>query len=420
MHYFRYRNDQLYCEDLPIEEIAQRVGTPFYLYSYKTLVRHFTVFDQAFARMPHLVCYSAKANSNLALIRLFVSLGGGIDVVSGGELYRALKGGADPAKIVFSGVGKKEDEIEYALDSGILMFNVESSQELRTLNDVAGRLGKRAPIGIRVNPDIDPKTHPYISTGLKKNKFGIDIHMAPTAYRLASELPHLQIVGIDCHIGSQLVEVDPIVDALRKLKRLVENLRKEGMEIRYLDVGGGLGITYEDEEPPQPVEYASRILDELKGFNATLILEPGRVIVGNAGVLVTKVLYTKENEERKFIIVDAGMNDLVRPSYYGSHHQILPVHEKAGEEVVADVVGPICESSDFLAKDRRLPRLESGDLAVVMSAGAYGFSMSTNYNSRPRVSEVLVRDDQTFIVRKRESYEDLVRGEEIPEFLTRT
>ncbi len=420
MHYFKYKNRQLYCEDLPIKEIAREVGTPFYLYSYNTLVRHFTIFDQAFARMPHLVCYSAKANSNLALIRLFVSLGGGVDVVSGGELYRALKGGADPGKIVFSGVGKKEDEVEYALDSGILMFNVESSQELRTINDVAGRLGRRAPIGIRVNPDIDPKTHPYISTGLKKNKFGIDIHMASKAYQLASELPHLQIVGIDCHIGSQLVEVDPIVEALRKLKRLVEDLRREGMEIRYLDIGGGLGITYEDEEPPQPVEYASRVLEELKGFNATLILEPGRVIVGNAGVLVTKVLYTKENEAKKFIIVDAGMNDLVRPSYYGSHHQILPVQEKVGEEVVVDVVGPICESSDFLAKDRRLPRLESGDLAAVMSAGAYGFSMSTNYNSRPRVSEVLVRDDQMFVIRKRESYEDLIRGEEIPEFLTRT
>ena len=417
MHFFDYKNRKLYCEGLSIEEIAQRVGTPFYLYSYHTLVRHFTVFNQAFDRIPHLVCYSVKANSNIALIRLFVGLGAGMDVVSGGELYRAINGGADPKKIVFSGVGKGNDEIEYALKSGILMFNVESSQELQAINDVAGRIGEKAPIGIRVNPDIDPKTHPYISTGLKKNKFGIDIRMAPKAYQLASELPNLQIIGIDCHIGSQLVEVEPIVEALRKLKRLVEELRKEGKEILYLDLGGGLGITYEDEEPPQPVEYASNILEEIKEFDCTLILEPGRVIVGNAGVLVTRVLYTKENEVKKFIIVDAGMNDLVRPSYYGSFHQILPVTQETREEIVADVVGPVCESSDFLARDRKIERLRPGDLVAVMSAGAYGFSMSTNYNSRRRVAEVLVRDDRMYVIRHRESYEDLIRGEEIPDFL---
>jgi diaminopimelate decarboxylase len=393
------------------------VGTPFYLYSYHTLVRHFTIFDEAFKGMPHLICYSAKANSNLAFLRLFVNLGGGVDVVSGGELYRAVKGGADPKKIVFSGVGKREDEIEYALKTGILMFNVESSQELQVISEVAGRGGKKAPIAIRVNPDIDPKTHPYISTGLKQNKFGIDILRAPMAYRLASQMPNLKIVGIDCHIGSQLVEVEPIVEALRKLKQLVENLRKEGMEIQYLDLGGGLGITYEDEEPPHPIEYASTILEEIREFGCTLILEPGRVIVGNAGVLVSKVLYTKENEEKRFIIVDAGMNDLVRPSYYGSYHQILPVKEETREEIVADVVGPICESSDFLAKGRKIPNLHSGELIAVMSAGAYGFSMSTNYNSRPRIAEILVRDDQMFMIRQRENYEDLIRGEEIPEFL---
>jgi diaminopimelate decarboxylase len=420
MHFFEYKNRELYCEGLPVEQIAQKVGTPFYLYSYNTLVRHFTVFNQAFEQIPHLVCYSAKANSNIALIRLFVGLGGGVDVVSGGELYRAMKGGADPKKVVFSGVGKREDEIEYALTSGILMFNVESSQELQVINEVAGRIGKKAPIAIRVNPDIDPKTHPYISTGLKKNKFGIDISMAPRAYRLASELQNLQIVGIDCHIGSQLVEVEPIVEALRKLKRLVKVLREGGMEIRYLDLGGGLGITYEDEEPPHPVEYASTLLEEIKGFDSTLILEPGRVIVGNAGILITKVLYTKENEAKKFVIVDAGMNDLVRPSYYGSYHQILPVKQENREEIVADVVGPICESSDFLAKDRKIERPHSGELVAVMSAGAYGFSMSTNYNSRPRVAEVLVRDDQLFIIRRREIYEDLIRGEEIPSFLNQS
>jgi diaminopimelate decarboxylase len=417
MHFFEYKDHKLYCEGIPVDKIAEKVGTPFYLYSYKTLVRHFTVFNDAFEGIPHLVCYSAKANSNLALIRIFVNLGGGVDVVSGGELYRALKSGADPRKIVFSGVGKREDEIEYALKAGILLFNVESVQELQAINEVGGRFGKRVAIAIRVNPDIDPKTHPYISTGLKQNKFGIDIEEALMAYRLASQLPNLRIVGIDCHIGSQLVEVKPIVEALKKLKQLVENLRREGMEIQYLDLGGGLGITYEDEEPPHPVEYASNILDEIRGFDCTLILEPGRVIVGNAGVLVSKVLYTKENREKRFVIVDAGMNDLIRPSYYGSYHQILPVKEEKRDEIVADVVGPICESSDFLAKARKIPKLHSGELIVVMSAGAYGFSMSTNYNSRPRVAEVLVRDDQMFLIRQREDYEDLIRGEEIPEFL---
>jgi len=417
MHFFEYKDHQLYCEGISIQKIAEEVGTPFYLYSYHTLVRHFTIFDEAFKGMSHLICYSAKANSNLTFLRLFVNLGGGVDVVSGGELYRAVKGGADPKKIVFSGVGKREDEIEYALKTGILMFNVESSQELQGINEVAGRIGKKATIAIRVNPDIDPKTHPYISTGLKQNKFGIDILRAPMAYRLASQMDNLKIVGIDCHIGSQLVEVEPLVEALRKLKQLVENLRKEGMEIQYLDLGGGLGITYEDEEPPHPTEYASTILEEIRGFGCTLILEPGRVIVGNAGVLVSRVLYTKENEEKRFVIVDAGMNDLVRPSYYGSYHQILPVKEETREEIVADVVGPICESSDFLAKGRKIPNLQSGELIAVMSAGAYGFSMSTNYNSRPRIAEVLVRDDQMFVIRQRENYEDLIRGEVIPEFL---
>jgi diaminopimelate decarboxylase len=407
----------MYCEAIPVTTIAEKVGTPFYIYSYNTLVRHFNVFDKAFEGIPHLVCYSLKANSNLTLLRLFANLGGGIDVVSGGELYRALKGGADPKKVVFSGVGKREDEVEYALNTGILMFNVESFQELDAINGVAGRTGKKAPIAIRVNPDIDPKTHPYISTGLKKNKFGIDIQQAAKAYQAASKLPNLQVIGIDCHIGSQLVEVEPVVEALKKLKRLVQDLRNEGTEIRYLDLGGGLGITYEDEEPPHPVEYASSILEEAKGFGCTLILEPGRVIVGNAGVLVARVLYLKENEEKRFVIIDAGMNDLVRPSYYGSYHQILPVREHRREELVVDVVGPICESSDFVAKERKMPKVEPGELIAVMSAGAYGFSMSTNYNSRPRVAEVLVRDDQMYVIREREHYEDLVRGEKIPEFL---
>jgi diaminopimelate decarboxylase len=417
MHFFDYHDDELCCEKIPLRIIAERVGTPCYVYSYNTLVRHFTVFDKAFEEVPHQICYSAKANSNLAILRLFGKLGGGADIVSGGELYRCLKAGIDPRKIVFSGVGKQEEEIEDAMKAGILMFNVESSQELQTINAVAGRMGTKAPVAIRVNPDINPKTHPYISTGLKKNKFGIDILRAPKAYRLASELPHLQVVGIDCHIGSQLIEVEPIVEALRKLKELVTDLRKQGFEIHYLDLGGGLGITYQDEEPPHPVEYAANVLEEAREFGCTLILEPGRVIVGNAGVLLTKVLYTKENEEKKFLIVDAGMNDLVRPSYYGSFHQIVPVRRMPREETVADVVGPICESSDFLAKDRKIGRVLPGELLALMSAGAYGFSMSSNYNSRRRVPEVLVRDDQMFVIRARETYEDLTRGEAIPDFL---
>jgi diaminopimelate decarboxylase len=417
MHYFEYKKGELHCEGIPVREIAEKVGTPFYLYSYHTLVRHFKVFDEAFEGIPHLICYSAKANSNLALLRLFVNLGGGVDVVSGGELFRALKSGADPRKIVFSGVGKKEEEIEFALQVGLLLFNAESFQEIERINEISGRLGKKAPLSIRVNPDIDPKTHPYISTGLKQNKFGIDILQAREAYRLAFSLPHLKVIGIDCHIGSQLVQVDPIVEALKKLKGLVKDLREEGMEIQYLDLGGGLGITYEDEEPPHPVEYAASILEEIRGFDCTLILEPGRVIVGNAGILVSKVLYTKANEEKRFLIVDAGMNDLVRPSYYGSYHQILPVKQEPREEQVVDVVGPICESSDFLAKGRTLQELRPEELIAVMSAGAYGFSMSTNYNSRPRVAEVLVRDKEMFVIREREDYEDLIRKERIPEFL---
>jgi len=417
MHHFHYQGDALYCEDVPLEKIARDVGTPCYVYSMATLQQHFAVFDGAFDGMSHLTCYSLKANANLAILGLFASLGGGADIVSGGELFRARKAGIPADRIVYSGVGKTRDEIDYALRENILMFNIESTQELEAIHKRAVALRTKARIALRVNPDVDPKTHPYISTGLKKNKFGIDINEAITAYRMASQLPNLEIIGIDCHIGSQLTQVGPFVEALKKLKRLIEQLRSEGMGIRYLDLGGGLGITYEDEEPPHPVEYASNILEEIRGSDCTLILEPGRVIVGNAGILVAKVLYMKENEAKRFVIVDAGMNDLVRPSYYGSYHQILPVKEETREEIVADVVGPICESSDFLAKDRKMPKPRAGELIAVMSAGAYGFSMSTNYNSRPRVAEVLVKEDQMFVIRKREDYDDLIRGEVIPDFL---
>ncbi len=417
MHYFQYKDGDLCCEEVPIATIADSVGTPFYLYSHKTLVRHFMAFDSAFEKVPHLVCYSVKANSNLALLRIFVNLGAGMDVVSGGELFRALKSGVDPKKVVFSGVGKTGEEIEYGLSSGILMFNAESSQELARIDEIASRMGTRAPVAIRINPDIDPKTHPYVATGLKENKFGIDFDRSMKEYIFANGLPHVEIIGVDCHIGSQLIELQPFVEALRKVKELIHALGERGIGIRYLDLGGGLGITYKDEVPPHPTEYAKAIVEEASNLDYTLIFEPGRVIVGNAGILVSRVLYTKETGQKNFVIIDAGMNDLIRPSLYGSFQGILPVTKGEGEEIVADVVGPICESGDFMARNRRMPKFNPGDLVAVMSAGAYGFSMSSNYNARPRVCEVLARGNRFYLIRERESYEDLIQGERIPEFL---
>ncbi|MFQ5841731.1 MAG: diaminopimelate decarboxylase [Thermodesulfobacteriota bacterium] len=417
MHYFQYKDGDLYCEKVPIAAIADSVGTPFYLYSHKTLVRHFKAFDSAFEKVRHLVCYSVKANSNLALLRVFVNLGAGLDVVSGGELFRALKSGVDPKKVVFSGVGKTGEEIEYALNSGILMFNAESSQELARIDEIGGRLGTRAPVALRINPDVDPKTHPYVATGLRENKFGIDFNLSMAEYIFAKGLPHVEIIGVDCHIGSQLIELEPFVEALRKVKELIHALGQRGIEIQYLDLGGGLGITYKDEVPPHPTEYARAIVEEASDLDYTLIFEPGRVIVGNAGVLVSRVLYTKETGQKNFVIIDAGMNDLIRPSLYGSFQGILPVAKGDGEEIVADVVGPICESGDFIAKNRRMPKFNPGDLVAVMSAGAYGFSMSSNYNARPRVCEVLARGNRFHLIRERENYEDLIRGEKIPDFL---
>jgi len=417
MHDFQYRGENLFCEDFPIETIAKEVGTPFYLYSLNTLENHFQAFDGAFSKVDHLVCFSAKANSNIAILRVFIRQGGGVDVVSGGELFRAMKAGVRPDRIVYSGVGKRSDEIEYALELPILMFNVESSQELVAIDQIAGRMGTVAPVSLRVNPDVDPHTHPYVSTGLKKNKFGINIQKSIDNYILASTLPHVQVIGVSCHIGSQLTEVGPFVEAVQRVKELVFKLRAKGIHIRYLDLGGGLGITYQQEEPPHPREYAQSLLQEMAGIECTLILEPGRVIVGNAGILVTKVLYTKEDGEKNFIVVDAAMNDLIRPSLYGSYQRIQPVHIRESYEIVADVVGPICESGDFLAKDRKLPKVEPGELLAVMSAGAYGFSMASNYNSRPRAAEVLVAKDRFYIVREREDYDDLIKGEFIPDFL---
>jgi diaminopimelate decarboxylase len=417
MDYFEYRNGELFAEGVAIRRIAREVGTPTYIYSLATLRRHFRVFDQAFARLPHIICFSVKANSNLAVLRAFVKEGGGFDIVSGGELFRALKAGAEPKKIVFSGVGKRREEIEYALNSGILMFNVESEQELTALNEVAGRLGKKASISLRVNPDVDPQTHPYISTGMKKSKFGIDIKRSLEEYKRALSLSHLEVIGVDCHIGSQLTSIPPFIDALSRVKILVEGLKKEGARIRYVDLGGGLGIRYKDEEPPHPERYAEALIQGLQGLDVTLILEPGRVIVGNAGILVTEVLYLKETDEKKFVVVDGAMNDLIRPALYGSYQAIRPVVERGGEKIVADVVGPICESGDFFAKEREMLRPQTGDLLAVMSAGAYGFTMASNYNSRPKVAEILVDGESFYVVRARENLADLIRGETIPAIL---
>jgi len=421
MHHFEYRGDELFCEGVSLERIAAEVGTPAYVYSHATLTRHFGVFDDALGKAPHIICYSVKANSNLAVLRTLVALGAGVDTVSRGEIYRALKVGADPKKIVFSGVGKREDEIAYGLEVGILAFNVESHAELQAIERVAGKLGKRAPISLRVNPDVDAQTHPYISTGLKKNKFGIPVTQARAEYAAAMKMKHLEVVGLDCHIGSQLTKTGPFKDAIARLGELTRALKQDGVTIRYLDIGGGLGIPYNQEDPPSHAEYGQAIREALSAFaglELTLICEPGRVIVGNAGVLLTRTLYLKQGEIKNFVIVDAAMNDLIRPAFYDSYHAIWPVHRRAGEPYVADVVGPICETGDFLAKDRSLSQApREGDLLALMSAGAYGFTMSSNYNTRPRVAEVMVKGDAYAVVRKREELDDLLRGESVPSFV---
>jgi len=417
MNYFSYKNGELYCEEVPVKKIVEEVGTPVYIYSARTIKRHFKVFDTAFKEVSHLVCYSVKANSNIAVLRLLGNLGAGADIVSGGELKRVLKAGISPQKVVFSGVGKTPEEIEFALFQNILMFNVESEEELFLIGEVAKRLKKKARFSLRVNPNVDPKTHPYISTGLKKNKFGIPEEEVIKLYESTKENPYLEAVGMDAHIGSQLTSISPFVEALSRLKKLWKELESLGFELKYLDLGGGLGIVYKDEEPPMPEEYAKAIIKEAKELNATLILEPGRVIVGNAGILVTRVLYKKKNNEKNFVIVDAGMNDLIRPAFYDAYHQIIPVEEKNGKKEVVDIVGPICESGDFFAKERELTEVSSGDLLAIMSAGAYGFVMSSNYNTRPKPPEILVIDDKFYIIRRRETVEDILSFETIPECL---
>ena len=417
MHHFQYKDIELYAEEVAVREIAEKVGTPVYIYSHATLERHYRAMDEAFAAVPHTICYSMKANSNLAVLKTFFNLGGGVDIVSGGELYRALAAGVEPLKVVYSGVGKKDEEIEYALNTGILMFNVESEDELDRIDQVAGRLGKKAGIAIRVNPDVDPETHPYITTGLKKAKFGINIERSLEQYKRAARMSNLDVIGIDCHIGSQLTKVTPFVDTIKKLKRLIEGLKESGITLRYFDLGGGLGITYSDEAPPLPAEYGLAITAETKDLGLHLLFEPGRNLVGNAGIMVGKCLYTKRGEEKNFVIVDAAMNDLARPSLYGSYHGVQAVRKDQDGAIVADIVGPICESGDFLAKDREMPAFRQGDLIAFMSAGAYGFAMSSNYNSRPRAAEVMVKGDAYQVVREREKVEDLVRGEKLPSFL---
>lgn len=419
MHDFEYRQGELYCEQVPVSRIAKEVGTPCYVYSYATLIRHFRAYDSAFKEIPHVIAFAMKSNSNIAILSLMAKEGSGVDIVSGGELFRALKAGVPASKIVFAGVGKTADEIRDALKADILMFNIESSAELQAIQEVAASIGKKARIALRINPDVDPKTHPYISTGMKKSKFGIAADRALQEYKMAASLSHIDVVGVHAHIGSQLTEVTPFVDSLKKVVGLIGTLKAQGINIRYLNIGGGLGITYSEEKPPLPQELSDAISPIIADLGLTLVMEPGRVIVGNAGILVTKALYLKEGEAKSFVIVDAAMNDLIRPSLYGAYHEIKPVNEEAGHRAKqqVDIVGPVCESGDFLAKDRLLAAVKPGELMAVMSAGAYGFVMASNYNSRPRVPEVLVKGGEIHVIRERETYDDLVKGETIPAFL---
>ncbi len=418
MHFFDYRRGKLYAEGVSIERIAREAGTPVFVYSSKTIRRHYRAFAGAFRGVKHLVCYSVKANSNIAILRLLSREGSGFDIVSGGELFRVLKAGGDARKVVFSGVGKRDEEIEYAIKKNILMFNVESPQELRRIHSIAKRLKRRTRMAIRVNPDIDPKTHPYISTGLKKNKFGIETELAIKEYIHARKnLPWLEPIGVDCHIGSQITELSPFVEALKRVVKTINTLRAQGIDIEYLNMGGGLGITYRDEAPPHPSSYGEAVIRETEGLGLTLIFEPGRVIMGNSGILATKVLYTKKGSLKNFVIVDAAMNDLPRPSLYDAYHKVRPVVDQKRRELTADIVGPICESGDFLARDRKMKEVKPGELLAFMSAGAYCFSMSSNYNSRPRSAEVLVTGRTYHVIRKREGLKDLIRGELIPEGL---
>lgn len=423
MNHFEYKSGEQYCEDVSLTEIAREYGTPTYVYSEATLRRHFEVFDEALSAVDHLICFSVKACSNIAILRLLGSLGAGADIVSGGELLRAQRAGIAPQKIVLSGVGKTAEEMRMGLEAGILSFNIESRAELELLNTVAGEMKKKAPVSLRINPNVDAKTHPYISTGLQKNKFGIPWSVAKETYRRAAELPNIEVHGMDCHIGSQLTATEPFVDAANKLTELIEDLLAEGITIQAVDIGGGLGIPYQEPgeaAPPSPAIYGESVVEALgilKKHSLQLICEPGRVIAGNAGVLLTKVLYCKESELKKFVITDAAFNDLMRPALYSAYHPITPVLQSDRENEVVDIVGPICETSDFFAQDRELPEVRSEELLVIGAAGAYGFSMASNYNSRPRACEVLVKGGEHAAIRRRETIEQLLENESIPSFL---
>ena len=408
MDFFQYKNEQLYVEDLPVKQLAEEFGTPLYIYSRATLERHWHAFDSALGKHPHLICYAVKANSNIGILNVMAKLGSGFDIVSQGELERVLAAGGDASKVVFSGVAKSRAEIMRALEVGIRCFNVESIAELHHINHIAGEMGKIAPISLRVNPDVDAHTHPYISTGLKENKFGVSVDEAREVYKLAATLPHVKITGMDCHIGSQLTELQPFLDATDRLIRLMEQLKEDGITLKHLDLGGGLGVTYTDETPPHPSEYAAALLNKLKDYeDLEIILEPGRAIAANAGILVAKVQYLKSNESRNFAITDTGMNDMIRPALYEAYMNIIEIDRTLErEKAIYDVVGPVCETSDFLGKQRELAIAE-GDYIAQRSTGAYGASMSSNYNSRPRTAEVLVDGDKAHLIRRRESLSEL-------------
>ncbi|MCF6236178.1 MAG: diaminopimelate decarboxylase [Gammaproteobacteria bacterium] len=412
MDHFNYQNGQLFAENVALKIVAETYGTPCYVYSRATLERHWHAFNDAFKDHDHLVCYAAKANSNIAVLNLLARLGSGFDVVSGGELARVIRAGGDPSKVVFSGVGKRFDEIEQALKAGIYCFNVESRQELERIETIARQQSQRAPVSLRVNPDVDARTHPYISTGLKENKFGVDIKQAPSLYRYAKSLSHLDVIGIDCHIGSQIIDIAPFIDAMKRVIHLADQLKADGIQIKHLDLGGGLGISYQNETPPQPAELAAAITKEISGKNYKIIIEPGRAIMGNAGILLTQVEYIKQGH-KNFAIVDAAMNDLMRPALYSAWQEIIPLQQKnEGGKKLYDVVGPICETGDFLGKERKL-NIQQGDLLAIRSSGAYGFTMSSNYNTRTRIAEVMVDGEAVHLIRQRETVESLFENEHL-------
>lgn len=414
MNHFEYKNQQLFAEEVAIADIIKAHGTPAYIYSRATLERHWHAFDNAFGKHPHLICFAVKSNSNIALLNVMAKLGSGFDIVSQGELERVLAAGGDASKVVFSGVAKSHSEIARALEVGVRCFNVESTPELHRINEVAGKMGKVAPISLRVNPDVDAKTHPYISTGLKENKFGVSVQQAREVYRLAKSLPNVKITGMDCHIGSQLTELQPFLDATDRLIVLMEQLKEDGIELHHLDLGGGLGVPYHGEQPPHPAEYAKALLEKLKAYpNLEIILEPGRAISANAGILVTKVEYLKSNEDRNFAIVDTGMNDMIRPALYEAYMEITEVDQSLNRQTdIYDVVGPICETSDFLGKARTLSVAE-GDYIAMRSAGAYGAAMSSTYNSRPQAVEILVDGAKAHLIKARADFADLWRLERL-------